>query len=139
MRRIQWARSRNLPINVGPCASLQYYTVQNGEYWGILARRFNLTQTELQAANPQALREEGVLRPGDRLLVPTGVAIKLGGQGDFYTVQTGDSWAEIARRLNMPLRLLQTVNPQVVRPYYLLKPGDQIFIPNAQQLAAILQ
>ena len=56
-----------------------------------------------------------------------------------YTVQSGDSWAEIALRLNMPLRLLQTVNPQVVRPYFLLKPGDQIFVPNAQQLASILQ
>jgi penicillin-binding protein 1C len=139
MRRIQWARNRGLAVNVGACSSLAYYTVKSGEYWTLIARRFNLSLGELQASNPHVLREGGVLRPGDRLLVPNGVAIQIGDRGEFYVVEVGDSWAGIARRYGLPLRLLQTVNPDVVRPYFILKPGDQLFVPSAQALDGIVQ
>ena len=104
----------------------------------MLARRFNLTVGELQAANPHVLREEGMLRTGDRLLVPTGVAIQVGSAAEYYTVQAGDTWADIARRFGLPLRLLQTVNPTAMRPYFLLKPGDQLFVPTPQQVEGLL-
>lgn len=139
MRRIQWVRNRGMAVNVGPCSSLEYYTVQSGEHWTLLARRFNLTVGELQSVNPHVLRNGEVLRSGDRLLVPNGVAIQVGNLGDYYTVQPGDTWAQIAREVGLPLRLLQTVNAEVVRPFFILRPGDQIFVPSAQQLSEILQ
>lgn len=139
MRRMQWARNRGLAINVGPCSGLAYYSVQNGEYWTLLARRFGLTVGELQAANPHVMRDEGVLRPNDRLLVPSGIAIEVGGEGEYYTVQQGDSWARIAAEFSLPLRLLQTVNADIVRPAFLLRPGDLMFIPHTEQIASILQ
>src|SRR5690606_9962104 len=73
MRRMQWALNRGLAINVGPCDSLSFYSVAPGEHWPMLAQRFNLTVGELQAVNPHVIREEGILRTGDRLLVPNGV------------------------------------------------------------------
>ncbi len=139
MRRMQWARNRGLSVNVGACDTLSYYSVTPGEHWTLIARRFNLTVGELQAANPHAMREEGVLRTGDRLLVPTGLPIVLGEQGEFYTVQAGDSWAQIAARFGLPLRLLQTVNEGSVRPAFILRPGDELFIPRSEQIAALLQ
>jgi penicillin-binding protein 1C len=139
MRRIQWARNRGMAINVGACTTLEFYTVQSGEHWTLLARRFNLTVGELQAVNPHVMRDVGVLRSGDRLLVPNGVAIEVGGLGDYYTVRPGDSWAQIAREVGLPLRLLQTINADVVRPFFLLRPGDQIFVPNSQQLGDLLR
>lgn len=139
MRRIQWARNRGLAVNVGPCSSLAYYSVQSGEYWTLLARRFGLTVGELQAANPHVMRNEGILRPNDRLLVPSGIAIEVGGEGEYYTVQPGDSWARIATEFGLPLRLLQTVNAEIVRPAFLLRPGDRMFIPHTEQIASLLQ
>jgi penicillin-binding protein 1C len=139
MRRIQWARNQGMAINVGDCSTLDYYTVQNGEHWTMLARRFNLTVGELQAANPHVMRGDGVLRPGDRLLTPNGIPVEVGGLGEFYTVQSGDTWGQIAQRFGLPLRFLQTINPQVVRPFFLLKPGDQIFVPRDEQLEGVLQ
>lgn len=138
MRRMQWALNRGLAVNVGSCDTLSYYAVAPGEHWTLLARRFNLTVGELQSANPHVMREEGVLRTGDRLLVPNGLPIVLGEQGEFYTVQAGDSWAQIAAQFGLPLRLLQTVNQDRIRPSFILRPGDEIFIPQSEQIAALL-
>jgi penicillin-binding protein 1C len=138
MRRLQWARNQGMEINVGDCAALQYYTVQAGEQWNSVARRFNLTVGELQSANPHIFRRDGVLRPGDRLLAPNGIPIEVSERNTFHTVQAGDTWGSIAQQYSIPLRFLQTVNPDVVRPYFLLSPGDQIFIPTSEQLARVL-
>lgn len=134
MRRLQWARNRGMAVNVGACAALQYYTVQSGDYWTLLAKRFNLSVGELQAANPHIISRGGTLRPGDRLLVPNGIPISVNRGGERYTVQEGDTWGQIAARFGLPLRLLQTVNPDIVRPYFTLQPGDEVFIPNTSVL-----
>jgi penicillin-binding protein 1C len=139
LRKLRWARARGLAVNVGKCADLQYYTVQSGDHWTILARRFGLSVGELQAANAHLLRDEGVLRPNDRLWVPFGIPIQIGGAGEYYEVQSGDTWARIATEFGIPLRLLQTVNPGIVRPFFLLRPGDEVFIPQVEHLAGILR
>ncbi|MCB0082800.1 MAG: LysM peptidoglycan-binding domain-containing protein, partial [Caldilineaceae bacterium] len=100
-----------------------------GDFWTRLSSRFSVTTAELQAANPHLMREDGVLQPGDRLLVPNGVRVEIDQQGSFYTVRDGDSWMKIANDFDLPLSLLQLVNPDMMRPGLILKPGDELFIP----------
>ncbi len=134
LRKVRWSLARGMAVNLGPCANLQYYAVRAGDYWGKLAQRFGLTLADLQGVNPQLMRGGGMLRPGDKLLVPAGTAIEIGdGSGEYYTVQAGDSWMKVAQSFQIPLRLLQSVNPQVVRPYSILRAGDKIFVPHLNQ------
>jgi LysM repeat protein len=49
--------------------------------------------------------------------------------GETYVVQSGDTWSAIANRTKRPLALLKAVNPSMLRPNLLLKPGDKIIIP----------
>ncbi|MEZ4737249.1 MAG: transglycosylase domain-containing protein [Caldilineaceae bacterium] len=129
LRRLRWARHYGLAASVGPCDTLQFYAVQPGDYWTKLASRYSVTLLELQAANPHAVREGGVLLVGDRLLVPTGINLEIGDRGRFYTVQDGDSWMKIATQFDLPLKLLQLINPDMMRPNFILQPGDELFIP----------
>lgn len=129
LRKLRWGRHYGLAVSVGPCNNLQFYSVQPGDHWTKLASRYSLTLAELQAANPHAVREGGVLLVGDRLLVPTGIAVEVGDRGRFYTVRDGDSWMKIATEFEMPLQLLQIINPDMMRPDFILKPGDELFIP----------
>ena len=131
MRKLRWGRHYGLAVSVGECDSLAFYTVQSGDFWTRLASRFSLTLSELQNANPHIMRDGGILQPGDRLLVPTGTRIEIGTQGRFYKVQAGDSWLKIANDYALPLKLLQTINPELMRPNAILKPGDEIFIPTS--------
>jgi len=133
-RKVRWSLARGMAVNLGPCATLQFYTVQPGDYWGRLGERFGLSLADLQGINPQMVRAEGILQPGDKLLIPSGVAIEIGdGSGEEYTVQSGDTWMGIAQSFNIPLRLLQSVNSKIVRPYSVLQPGDKVFIPQLNQ------
>ena len=129
LRKLRWGRHYGLAVSVGPCDSLQFYEVQPGDYWTRLASRYSLTLAELQSANPHAMREGGVLLVGDRLMVPGGINVEIGDRGRFYTVQDGDSWMKIATEVELPLQLLQIINPDIMRPGFILKPGDELFIP----------
>jgi len=129
LRKLRWARHYGLAVSVGPCDTLQFYTVQTGDYWTRLSSRYSVTMAELQSANPHAVRTEGMLLPGDRLMVPAGIDVEIGDRGRFYTVQDGDSWMKIATEYAMPLQLLQIINPDMMRPNFILKPGDELFIP----------
>ncbi|MCB9138519.1 MAG: transglycosylase domain-containing protein [Caldilineaceae bacterium] len=128
-RRARWALSRGIAVNVGPCDSLAFYQVVPGDNWSMLARRFGLTLSELQYANPHSLRDEGVLLVQDRLLVPKYLELTIGDDGIVYTVAEGDAWASIAEQFEIPLQLLQAVNPDLVRADFILRPGDQLYIP----------
>lgn len=129
IRKLRWGRHYGLAVSVGPCDSLQFYDVQPGDYWTKLSSRYSVTLTELQTANPHAMREGGVLLVGDRLLVPAGINLEIGDKGRFYTVQDGDSWMKIATEFDLPLKLLQLINPDMMRSDFILQPGDELFIP----------
>ena len=131
IRKLRWGRYYGLGVSVGPCDTLQFYSVQPGDYWTKLASRYSVTLAELQSANPHAVRDGGVLLVGDRLLVPAGIRVEVGDRGRFYTVRDGDSWMKIATEFEMPLQLLQVINPDIMRPGFILKPGDELFIPAA--------
>ena len=121
--------NRGQAVYVGRCAGLHFYTVQAGDSWTGLARSVGLSVGELQAANPQAVRQSGYLLVGDRLLLPKGIAIRPNGDTLLHTVSEGESWNSIANQYGVPLRLLLTVNPELVRPFYILRPGDEMRVP----------
>ncbi|MBI3960384.1 MAG: transglycosylase domain-containing protein [Chloroflexi bacterium] len=129
LRLLGSALGRGSPVYAGRCAELNYYTVQSGDSWTALARRVGLTVGELQAANPQALRQSGYLLAGDRLLFPKGLVINQQTDSIYHTVAEGESWTSIAIQYDLPLRLLLTTNPEAVRPFYILRPGDRLLVP----------
>ncbi|MBX3053208.1 MAG: transglycosylase domain-containing protein [Caldilineaceae bacterium] len=128
-RLLAWALRSQISVYLGPCADLNYYTVVEGDNWSALAREVGLTVADLQGANLQVLRESGYLFVGDKLLFPRAIVVDGTRESILHTVAEGESWASIATFYNLPLRLLLTVNPDIVRPFYLLRPGDPMVIP----------
>ena len=84
---------------------------------------------ELQTANLHVLRQSGYLLVGDRLLLPKAIVIDQRYDTIAHTVAEGESWTSIANRYSLPLRLLLATNPEVVRPFYILRPGDRLLVP----------
>jgi hypothetical protein len=128
-RQLGSALNRGSSVFLGRCADLNYYTVRSGDSWTSLARSVGLRVAELQAANLQVLRQSGYLFIGDRLLFPKAVVISDWTDSILHTVAEGESWTFIATRYDLPLRLLLTANPEIVRPFYILRPGDRLQIP----------
>jgi LysM repeat protein len=54
-----------------------WITVRRGDSWSILANRFGINIDQLQAANPQAMRPNEVLRTGDRIWIPGTAAFQV--------------------------------------------------------------
>ncbi len=57
---------------------------------------------------------------------------------DYYVVQMGDTWTEIAARNGLTYAQLQAANPTVLRPGDVLWPGDRLFIPGATPVPGTL-
>jgi len=51
--------------------------------------------------------------------------------GSYYTVNRGDTWSVISRRVGLPIADLKRANPQAVRAKDLLYAGETICIPTA--------
>lgn len=130
-RQLARSRQRGEAVNVGTCADQHFYTVQPTEYWSQIADKFGLETWVLQTANMHAMSSSGYLQPGDRLLVPAGTVIEVNENVQRYTVQSGDTWAQISQSFGVSLSLLAAANPGIMRPGFLLKPGDEIVIPDA--------
>lgn len=101
------------------------YTVQPGDYWASVAARVGLTEEELKAANPQAIRPSGWLINGERLFIPIAEPV----EETFYEVQSGEGWTTVAEQFDIPVRLLQAANPRFLRAGDVLYVGDRLLIP----------
>ena len=135
---LAWGVYRGLPINLGPCTHLSYYDVQPGDSWGEIASRFGLTGGTLQAVNAGQSSGE-YLVAGQALLVPTGSTFLVGVNGQQYLVREGDTWGSVATNNGIPLKILLAVNPDINRPYLILKPGDEMWIPDKAEVDQALQ
>ncbi|HXF62241.1 MAG TPA: LysM domain-containing protein, partial [Caldilineaceae bacterium] len=102
-----------------------YYTVQEGDTWEAVAQRTGVPVDQLQAANPDAVRENGWLLNGEQLFIPTSAAV----QRQTHVVQQGESWASIAAKYGVPVSLLRAANPNAVRPGSVLHRGEVLIIP----------
>jgi membrane peptidoglycan carboxypeptidase/LysM repeat protein len=127
-RGMGWAMQRGFAVSVGSCDNIHHYTVRSGDHWGIIGKKFGISAKDLMRANRPIAREGGLLFAGDQVLVPEGHIVEITG-GETYVVQSGDTWSAIANRTKRPLALLKAVNPSMLRPNLLLKPGDKIIIP----------
>lgn len=136
------APSGTVPTPVGfltpvvPSSGPTTYTVQRGEWFYQIARKFGISVAQLQAANPGVnpnfLYPGQVLNiPGDAAPYPTpGVATATPGTGatQTYTVQAGDTLYAIAVRFHTTTYALQIANhlPNANAIY----PGMVLIIPS---------
>ena len=119
-----------VPVS-GPafCPQGKVYRVVKGDTMFEIARRFGVTLEALILANPQ-IKDPNRIYPGEEICIPTGVAPMPCPNGVLYTVKSGDTMYEIARRNNISLASLIAANPQIVDPNKIY-PGQVICVPKA--------
>ena len=109
------------------------YSVQPGDSWPAVARLVGLSVSDLQSANPQAMRYNGWLTIGEKLFVPTAPDA----QGVTHVVQYAESWGSISVQYGVKVRLLQGANPKLVRSSQVLYRDEQVFVPPAANMAGL--
>ncbi len=94
------------------------YTVQSGDTLWLVAHHFHVAVTSLQNANPGVVARNLLI--GQVLTLPQGAlqdspaAAGLATAGQrAYTIQSGDTEWNIARRFGVPLSTLQQLNPRL--------------------------
>ena len=125
LRLLSWSMKEGIQVSLGSCSDLRYYTARPGDTWASLARSHDLPEVVLRGAN---LHVNGAL-VGERLILPRGIPIRYHIDSTLHEVQAGDSWVNIAARYDIPVRLLQAANPDALRAYSILRPGDQLHVP----------
>ncbi len=123
------------------------YTVQAGDSWTSLARRFDVSISALKAANPGSVRPTDWLRTGEVLIIPVQAPVATAvpataapgtsaetplsqpGTPVVHVVTGGESWNSIAARYGVSARELRDANPNLVRGGLVLYRGDEIQIP----------
>ncbi len=113
----------------------QTYRIRRGDTLSHIARRFNSSISEIQAANN--LTRRSVLYPGKKLIIPSGRSVaKKSSSGDkpnlkqgekHYTVRSGDNLYTIAKRFGVSLSKIQQRNSLGRRS--LLNIGKVLIIP----------
>jgi spore coat assembly protein SafA len=121
----------NIAEPTSACPNGQLYTVISGDTMYLIARKFNVSLQSLISANPQ-ISDPNRIFPGQVLCIPSsgsGSVVQCPG-GTLYTVRSGDTLFEIARRNNLSLSALIAANSQISDPN-LIVPGQAICIPEA--------
>ncbi|MED5510732.1 MAG: LysM peptidoglycan-binding domain-containing protein [Pseudomonadota bacterium] len=121
-KRVKWARHK----------------IQRGESLSVIARRYNTTVSVIKQANQLSNNQ---IRAGSHLLIPvasgqlSSTALAHAGQSDadspeqqkqLYTVKSGDTWWDIARKHELDVATLATWNKKTAHD--ILKPGQQLVI-----------
>ena len=91
-----------------PCNG-QTYTVQAGDTYYTISRKFGVTVTELMAANPNVPPES--LAAGMSICVPTPAMRPCPTGSMSYTVMPGDTLTSIAERFSVSVYSLTVANP----------------------------
>lgn len=111
-----------------PCPNGQIYRVVRGDTMFEIAQRYGISLESLIRANPQ-IADPNRIFPGQEICIPVAPRPNCP-NGTLYTVQSGDTLFEIARRNNITLASLIAANPQITNPN-LIMPGQEICIPMA--------
>lgn len=107
-----------------PPGSLRY-TIQAGDTFGSLARRFNTTVQAIIAANTGV--NPNNLQVGQKICIPVGTVPSACTGGFFYTIVAGDTFNNIAIRYQTTAAAIMAANPGV-NPNN-LRIGQQICVP----------
>ena len=103
----------------------QSYTVQRGDSFYLIARKFGVSVRALMNANPAIAA--GRLLVGDILCVPTGEGRSCPVGSAAYTVQPGQSVVDVMVASNVSLRALREYNEDI--RLTALRPGDVLCVP----------
>jgi len=103
------------------------YTVQKGDTFFTIAKKFGVSLDSLVDANPQ-IKDPSRIFPGQIVCVPENHTVCPPGTTS-YTVQPGDTLFTIAKRFGVSLDALIEANPQIPDPN-LIFPGQIICIPD---------
>ena len=110
------------------CPNGQIYRVVRGDTMFEIARRYGISLESLIRANPQ-IADPNQIFPGQEICIPVAPRPSCP-NGTLYTVRSGDTLFEIARRNNITLASLIAANPQITNANQIL-PGQEICIPMA--------
>lgn len=113
------------PVNANCPAGSQSYTVQRGDSFYLIARKFGISVRTLMNANPAIAA--GRLLVGDILCVPTGEGRSCPVGSAAYTVQPGQSVVDVMVASNVSLRALREYNEDI--RLTALRPGDVLCVP----------
>jgi murein DD-endopeptidase MepM/ murein hydrolase activator NlpD len=111
----------NIPVeeeNVD--AQLQTYTIQEGDNFWTLSKKFNIPYEDVLAANPD--KDPKNLYPGLKVKLP------IASSTYPYEIKAGDDFWKLSQRLNIPYNDILAANPDV-NPRNLY-PGQVVQIPN---------
>lgn len=106
----------------------EYYTVQKGARLKDVAKRLGVSLKELEALNPEYKNK--FLAKGTKIKVPkreTQPAREEHGDYEFYTVKRGAKLEHISKKLGIPLKTLEKLNPEYKGVW--LKKGTKVRIP----------
>lgn len=106
-------------------AGSQSYTVQRGDSFYLIARKFGISVRALMNANPAIAA--GRLLVGDILCVPVGEGRSCPIGSAAYTVQPGQSVVDVMVASNVSLRALREYNEDI--RLTALRPGDVLCVP----------
>jgi len=98
------------------------HVVAKGETLYSLARKYNVTLKELLTKN--GISDPSGLRAGARLVIPGKVAPK--SEKKTYTVKRGDTYYSIAKRFNLDVDTLLTMNAR--EPSAVLRVGETLIV-----------
>ena len=113
------------PESVNCPVGSQSYTVQRGDSFYLIARKFGVSVRTLMNANPAIAA--GRLLVGDILCVPTGEGRSCPVGSAAYTVQPGQSVVDVMVASNVSLRALREYNEDI--RLTALRPGDVLCVP----------
>lgn len=102
------------------------YVVQPGDTLSLIAERFNVSVSELMAANN--INDPNVLSAGQELVIPGLEGVS--GVLDTEVVNFGDSLSSILRRTQIPLDLLQKLNHLVSPTQFYV--GSSLVVPKQE-------
>jgi LysM repeat protein len=123
-----WGQAAVVRAQAEPTATPGYfYAVQPGDSWDTVAAGTGVAVADLQAANPDAVRDNEWLLVGEQLLIPT----SLNSAPKTHTVGAGESWNSIAAKYGVSADLLRAANPNSVRTGNVLYRGETLIIPPA--------
>ncbi len=109
-----------------PVTGTYSYTVQSGDTLSSIARRFQVSVSALQRANPE-ISNSNVISVGQVLYLP-GAKLTLANGQVVYIAKSGDTLGSIAREFNVTLSALINANTQISNPN-LIYTGQRINIP----------
>lgn len=101
------------------------YTVQSGDTFFNIARRYGITVQSLVNANPQ-IADPSRIVPGQVICIPVQPAPECPGQ--LYVVRPGDTLGAIAQRFGVSVQAILGANPQITDANVILV-GQEICIP----------